>query len=70
MNFPENTLTQFLYWLINTPGLGGVAVGLLAASIFTAVGLTLRWIAAAGKLSETETYAYPTPALHRHTGHE
>ncbi len=67
MGFPDSPLINFLYWLINTPGLGGVAVLLLGISIVTAVALVLRWIARAAKIeTEVETYAYPTPALHHH----
>ncbi len=65
MNFPENPVLAALYWLINTPGLGGIAVALLGASIFLSVGLTLRWIVVlGGQADEAKEYAYPTPALH------
>ncbi len=66
MNFPENALIKFVYWFINTPGLGGVAVSLLGLGIFTVVGLALRWIAKGADANEAETYVYPTPALHHH----
>lgn len=67
MNFPDTLLIKFLYWLINTPGIGGIAVGLLAISITTAVALVLRWISQGANVEdEPETYAYPTPALHHH----
>jgi len=66
MNFPNTQFFQFLYWLINTPGIGGVMVGLLTVSIFTLIGLTLHWIARGAQTDEPETFAYPTPALHRH----
>ncbi len=67
MNFPDTPLTAFLYWLIDTPGLGGIAVGLLAIGITTAVGLVLRWISQGANIEdEPEAYAYPTPALHHH----
>lgn len=67
MNFPDTLLINFLYWLINTPGIGGIAVGLLAISITTAVALVLRWISQGANVEdEPETYAYPTPALHHH----
>ncbi len=70
MNFPDTQFFQFLYWLINTPGVGGVVVGLLSLGIFIVIGLTLRWITHVGDIDDNETYAYPTPALHRHVGHE
>ena len=32
MNFPmDYPIFQFFYWLVNTPGLGGIVVGFLAA---------------------------------------
>ncbi len=67
MGFPDTPLIKFLYWLINTPGLGGIAVSLLGISIVAAVALVLRWISQAAKIeTEVEVYAYPTPALHHH----
>lgn len=66
MNFPENPLFEFLFWLINTPGIGGITVGLLALGIVTAVSTTLRWIMLGGQIDERVVYAYPTPALHEH----
>lgn len=65
MNFPmDHPLFQFLYMLVNNPGLGGIVVGLVGGGSVLAYVLTLRWIAHGGKFDETETYAYPTPALH------
>lgn len=65
MNFPmQEPFYQFLYWLANTPGLGGLAVSLLAVVSIAGILLALRWIAVAKNLPETETYSYPTPALH------
>lgn len=66
MRFPESSLFDFIYWVINTPGLGGIAVALLGIGIVVSVGLTLRWISKAGDLEETETYAYPTSSLLDH----
>ncbi len=67
MTFPDSPLIQFLYWLINTPGVGGAAVGLLATSITVSVTLVFRWISQGANVEdEPETYAYPTPALHHH----
>ena len=68
MNFPmEYPLFQFLYALLNTPGLGGVLVVIMGGGSILAYSLTLRWIAQGGQASETETYAYPTPGLlHSH----
>ena len=63
MNFPESPFLSFLYWLLNTPGIGGIIVGLLALAMLTSIGLTLRWIKRGADVDEAEAYAYPTPAL-------
>jgi hypothetical protein len=63
MNFPESPFFEWLYWLINTPGLGGIIVGLLALFIVVMVFFTLRWIAWGAYADEKSEYAYPTPAL-------
>ncbi len=68
MNFPlENPIFQFLYWLVNTAGLGGLVVALIVIISVSAYGGALRWIARGAQADELETYAYPTPALHDHT---
>ncbi len=68
MNFPlDNPIFQFLYWLVNTAGLGGLTVGLIVLISVTAYGSALRWIATGARADEPEEYAYPTPALHEHT---
>lgn len=67
MNFPDNPIFQFFYWLVNTPGLGGIGVGLIVIISVSAAGSALWWIAKGAQADELETYAYPTPALHDHT---
>lgn len=63
MNFPmQYPLFQFLYWFVNTPGIGGIVVGLVAGGSILAYSLTLRGIAR-GQSAETETYSYPTHRL-------
>lgn len=67
MNFPmEYPIFRLFYLLINTAGLGGIAAILLGIGSITASLLTLRWIRRGAEAPERETYAYPTPALHRH----
>ncbi len=66
MNFPDTAFFHWLYNLINTPGYGGIVVGLLALVIVVSVILMLRWIARGANADEAEEYAYPTPALHHH----
>ena len=69
MNFPmDKPIFQFLYLLVNTPGNGGIAVGILALLIIFLVFLGLRWVAA-GSRSGEESYSYPTPALHQNRKH-
>ena len=66
MNFPtQYPVFQFFYWLVNTPGIGSVFVGLAAVGAVTGYYLTLRHIRAA-KDEHGKTYSYPAPALHHH----
>ncbi|MEK7809362.1 MAG: hypothetical protein AAB571_09840, partial [Chloroflexota bacterium] len=67
MNFPmEYPIFQFFYWIINTPSLGGIIASLVGGGSVLAYFLTLRWIAEGGRVGDSETYSYPTPALHHH----
>jgi hypothetical protein len=67
MRFPlDNPIFQFFFWLVNTPGLGGLGVGLIVVLFVSASGSALRWVAQGAQADEAETYAYPTPALHKH----
>ena len=67
MNFPMDfPVFKFFYWLINTPGLGGIVVGFLASLILLIFGKTLLWISLGGQADERDTYSYPTSALHKH----
>lgn len=66
MNFPDNAFFAFIYWLVNTPGIGGIIVSILGLGILLSVGLTLRWIIQGDLESEPEEFSYPTPALHSH----
>ncbi|RME45441.1 MAG: hypothetical protein D6791_10755 [Chloroflexi bacterium] len=71
MNFPlENPFYQFVYHVMNTAGIGGLIVGVEALLIMVTVFFGLRHIAVGARADEPETYAYPTPALHHHVGHE
>lgn len=48
MNFPlEQPLFQFFYWLVNTPGMGAIIIGLVIGSAILLFVTTLRWIWAA-----------------------
>ncbi len=67
MNWPmEYPIFQFFYWLVNTPGIGGIFVAIMAGSIVFTFGSVLRWIARGGQAKETETFTYPTSGLHEH----
>lgn len=66
MRFPENAFLDFIYWFINTPGLGGIIVGLLGLSIFAMATFTLRWIIKGGDVEEEDEYVYPTSSLIGH----
>lgn len=60
MNFPMDLpLFRFLYWLVNTAGVGGAVVGLIAATVIAGYALMLRWIAAGANADERTTYPYP-----------
>jgi hypothetical protein len=64
MNFPmEEPIFQFFYWLVNTPGLGGIAVGAIVTFSLTCYASALLWIARGAHSDDLETYAYPTPSL-------
>ena len=67
MNFPmEKPIFQFLFWLMNTPGLGGIVVSLVVGGALAIYARGLFFIAAGAKANEADTYVYPTPTLHRH----
>jgi len=68
MNWPMDVaFFRFMYFIVNTAGIGGILVGLISAISITAYALTLRNIAKSASEPETEEYAYPTPRLtHEH----
>ncbi len=67
MSLPmDNGFFAFLYWLVNTPGLGGLAVIAIVMICLGSFAAALRWILQGGEVDETTVYAYPTPALHDH----
>ena len=66
MSFPtDNGIFALLYWLVNTPGIGGLAVIAVVVTSLACFSAALHWIHEGGKADETTVYAYPTPALHR-----
>lgn len=68
MNFPmDEPIFQFLFWMMNTPGLGGLVVAMIVTTVVAICTRTLLWIVQGAKVVEAETYAYPTPALHFHS---
>jgi hypothetical protein len=68
MNFPmDHPFFAFLYWLINTPGLGGIFVSFLAGTLLLSIARTLKWIHDGGKTDEKEVFTYPTSGFHEHS---
>ena len=63
---PDTPILRFIFWLVNTPGLGGLAVGAIVAGSLASFAAALRWIARGAAVAEGSVYAYPTPALHEH----
>lgn len=68
MNFPDNAFMQAVYWFLNTPGVGAVIVLLVGGGATILFAALLRWIQLGSKVSEVETYTYPTSTLMH--GHE
>ncbi|NOZ05635.1 MAG: hypothetical protein GXP41_04690 [Chloroflexi bacterium] len=68
MNWPMDVpFFRFVYYIVNTAGIGGILVGLIATTSLVSYFLTLRGIIGAGNEAEQEEYTYPTPALtHEH----
>ncbi len=67
MNFPlQDPFFRFLYWLANTPGLGGMAVAGIAGGCAVFFAGALRWITRGARADEPAEYPYPTSALHDH----
>jgi hypothetical protein len=67
MNFPmESPIFQFFYWLVNTVGIGGIVVGVLATSLMLTYASVLLWISNGANAKESETFTYPTSSLHDH----
>jgi len=66
MDIPfDNPILKYIYWLLNTPGVGGIVVGFIGASLVLSYGFMVKWISDGDKSPEDETYTYPTPALHK-----
>ena len=63
MSMPPDPILHSIYWLINTPGLGGLSVAAIILSCLGIFAAVLRWIAAGARADEPSTYAYPTSAL-------
>lgn len=70
MNFPlEYDLFRFLYWLINTPGIGGILVILIVLTLVLVILMVFRWIMLGTHADEAEVYSYPTRTLIEHEEH-
>ena len=67
MNFPmEDPIFRFIYWLLNTAGIGGISVLLLIGGLVSTFALVLRWVTRGAQADEPEQYAFPTPTLVKH----
>jgi hypothetical protein len=64
MEIPQNPLFTFLYWLLNTPGVGALFVAFLGLVLILLFSAVLRWIAKGSAASESIVYTYPTEGLH------
>lgn len=65
MNFPmQLPIFQFFYWLVNTVGIGGIAVSILSGGALVAYIATIRWIQMGGEVKEAETHTYPVHPPH------
>ena len=64
MNFPMmQPIFQFFYWLVNTPGLGGIVLMVLSLGAVLVALMTLNWINSGKQADESDTYSYPTSSL-------
>lgn len=67
MNFPlDNPFYRFLYWLINTPTVGGIVAMFIMGGLVTAFVVALLWVVNGAKADEPESYTYPTSTLIEH----
>ena len=64
MNFPlDNPIFRFLYWFVNTPGVGSLGIGFLIIACLGSFAAALRWIVrGAGPMNRR-----PTLIRHRHS---
>lgn len=63
MNFPDEPVFRFLYWIINTPPIGGIIVMLLTGALLVSAMITLFWVARGSQADEEDVYIFPTEAL-------
>ena len=65
MNIPMNyPLFQFLYWLLNTTGIGGLVVIALGGGSLLIYAFLIKWIVGGSQAKEQAVYPYPTPILY------
>ncbi len=63
---PDLPVLRFIFWLVNTPGVGGAGVAALILAALGSFVAALRWIARGSQADNTPVYAYPTPTLLEH----
>ena len=60
MNFPlDNPFYRFLYWLINTPTVGGVFALVILGGLASVFVVTLVWVVNGAKADEPEILYLP-----------
>ena len=70
MQIPPNPIFTFLYWLLNTPGIGALFVAMLGAFLVVLFAAVLRWIVKGSSAGEREVFTYPTEGFHEQGGRE
>jgi hypothetical protein len=63
---PDLPLLRLIFWVINTPGLGGIYLGAIEIICVGGFLAALRWIARGRQADEKNAYAYPTSTLLDH----
>lgn len=66
MNFPDEPFFRSIFWIINTPGIGGIVASLIGVGAITLYSLAVRWVINGGNADEAEVYTFPTATLLHH----
>jgi hypothetical protein len=66
MNFPDEPFFRFVYWIINTPSIGGLVVVLASGAMLISALVILYWVMRGAQADESDVYVYPTETLLGH----